>query len=85
MYTIYVSIFVVLFQIFKMLKENISDLKSCVVHIPDPRTEDYGKVVDVREGSEVGVGRENFILRHAGAGLRVFILITSLSSLSPPH
>ena len=71
-----------------MLKENISDLKSCVVHIaetPDAGTEDDGEVVDVREGGEVSVGRENFILRHAQAGLRVFILITSLSSLSPSH
>ena len=65
------------------MKENISDLKSCVVHRadpPDPRTEDDREVVDVREGGEVSVGREKFILRHDQAGRRVFILITSLSS-----
>ena len=67
-----------------MLKENISDLKSCVVHIaetPDAGTEDDGEVVDVREGGEVSVGGENFILRHAEAWPRVFMFITSLSSL----
>ena len=50
-----------------MMKENISDLKSCVVHRADPpdsRTEDDREVVDVREGGEVSVGRENFILGH---------------------
>ena len=49
------------------MKENISDLKSCVVHRADPpdsRTEDDREVVDVREGGEVSVGRENFILGH---------------------
>ena len=47
--------------------ENISDLKSCVFHradTPNPSTEDDGEVVDVREGGEVSVGGEDFILRH---------------------
>ena len=72
------------FYFFYKRKENISDLKSCVVHRADPTdpsTEDDGEVVDVREGGEVSVGGENFILRHAEAWPRVFMFITSLSSL----
>ena len=49
------------------ITENISHLKCSVVHRSDPSnpgTEDDGEVVDVREGGEVSVGGEDFILRH---------------------
>ena len=51
------------------------------VVLTHPRAEDDGELVDVRQGGEVGVGGEDFILRH----LSLFRLITSLSSLSPLH
>ena len=58
------------------ITENISHLKCSVVHRSDPSnpcTEDDGEVVDVREGGEVSVGGENFILRHDQAGLREYL------------
>ena len=67
-YIVYFIVNIICFcMIFLMMNGNIPHLKSSVVHgsePADPGTEDDGEVVDVREGGEVSVGGEDFILRH---------------------